>query len=86
MFFTCLRPFFQNAIYKFSLYIFLGDKKTLVEQLDDLKDELNEIDEISQNIDITATKAQKIAMQGQMSIDEAEKVLDKIYEQLSVSF
>lgn len=60
-----------------------SEKKTLVEQLDDLRDQLNEIDEVSQNVDSTAANAQKITMQGQMSIDEAEKVLDKIYEQLS---
>lgn len=46
---------------------------------------MNEIDEISQNVDQTAINAQKITMQGQMSIDEAEKVLDKIHEQLNVS-
>ncbi|XP_033223143.1 laminin subunit gamma-1 isoform X2 [Belonocnema kinseyi] len=59
------------------------ENKTLAEQLDDLRDQLNEIDEVSENVDLTAANAQKITMQGQMSIGEAEQVLDKIYAQLS---
>lgn len=70
----------------FTMNYFLDENKTLAEQLDDLRDQLNEINEISENVDLTAANAQKITMQGQMSIDEAEKVLDKIHEQLSVSY
>ncbi|XP_012279283.1 laminin subunit gamma-1 [Orussus abietinus] len=60
-----------------------SDKKTLVEQLDELRDQLNQIEEISQNVDLTAAKAKRTTEEGLMSIDEAEKVLDKIHEQLT---
>lgn len=57
----------------------------MVEQLDDLRDQLNEIGQISQAVDLTASDAHKTTSEGLMSIDEAEKVLDKIHSQLTVS-
>ncbi|XP_014218984.1 laminin subunit gamma-1 isoform X2 [Copidosoma floridanum] len=60
-----------------------SDKKSLVEQLDELRDQLTEINETVQNVDQTAIDAGKTTSQGRMSIDEAEIVLDKIREQLT---
>lgn len=62
----------------------LGENKTLVEQLDELRDQLNEISEISQTVNLTASDAYKTTLEGLMNIDEAEKVLDKIHAQLTV--
>ncbi|XP_058793265.1 laminin subunit gamma-1 [Phymastichus coffea] len=59
------------------------DKKSLVEQLDELHEQLHDINETIQNIDQTAIEANRTTSQGRMSIDEAEKVLDKILEQLT---
>lgn len=61
------------------------ENKTLVEQLDELRDQLNEIGEISETVDLTAEEARKTILEGLTSIDEAEKVLDKIHEQSTVS-
>lgn len=55
-----------------------------MEQLDELRDQLNEIDQISQTVDLTASEAHKTTSKGLMSIEEAEKVLDKIHAQLTV--
>lgn len=63
-----------------------SDKKTLVEQLAELRDTLMEISETLTNADETAADAKRTALQGQMSIDEAEKVLEKIHDQLAVSY
>ena len=60
-----------------------NENKTLVEQLDELRDQLNEIGEISLTVNLTAADAYKTASEGLMSIDEAEKVLDKIHGQLT---
>ena len=57
----------------------------MVEQLDELRYQLNEIDTISRNVDLTVEDAKKKTKQGEMSISEAEKVLQKIYNQLSVN-
>lgn len=62
----------------------LGENKTLVEQLDELRDQLNEISEISHTVNLTASDAYKTTLEGLMNIDEAEKVLDKIHAQLTV--
>lgn len=55
-----------------------------MEQLDELRDQLNEISEISHTVNLTASDAYKITLEGLMNIDEAEKVLDKIHAQLTV--
>ncbi|KAG7211484.1 hypothetical protein KM043_010758 [Ampulex compressa] len=60
-----------------------SENKTLVEQLDDLRDQLDAISEISLSVNLTAAEAQNTTMEGLMSIDEAEKVLDKIHDQLT---
>ncbi|CAL7935288.1 unnamed protein product [Xylocopa violacea] len=60
-----------------------NENKTLVEQLDELRDQLNEIGHISQAVDLTASDAHKISTEGLMNIEEAEKVLDKIHAQLT---
>lgn len=57
----------------------------MVEQLDELREQLNKIDKIYQTVDVTANDARDIIEEGLISIDEAEKVLDKIYEQLTVN-
>lgn len=62
----------------------LGENKTLVEQLDELRDQLNEIEEIAQTVNLTAFDAHRTTLEGLMNIDEAEKVLDKIHAQLTV--
>lgn len=61
-----------------------GENKTLVEQLDELRDQLNEMGQISQSVDLIASDAHKTTSEGLMNIDEAEKVLDKIHGQLTV--
>ncbi|XP_046413039.1 laminin subunit gamma-1 [Neodiprion fabricii] len=60
-----------------------SNKKSLVEQLDELRNLLNEIDYNSQEVDSIADGANETATNGQMSIEEAETVLDTIHEQLS---
>ncbi|XP_076248690.1 laminin subunit gamma-1 [Calliopsis andreniformis] len=60
-----------------------SENKTLVEQLDELRDQLNEIGEISQTVDLTAAEANKTISEGLTTIDEAGKVLDKIHAQLT---
>ncbi|XP_067209558.1 laminin subunit gamma-1 isoform X2 [Linepithema humile] len=60
-----------------------SENKTLVEQLDELREQLNTIDKIYQTVDVTTDDARDITEEGLTSIDEAEKVLDKIYEQLT---
>ncbi|XP_033323034.2 laminin subunit gamma-1 isoform X1 [Megalopta genalis] len=60
-----------------------SENKTLVEQLDELRDQLNEIVDISQTVDLTASEVQKTTSKGLTSIEEAEKVLDKIHAQLT---
>lgn len=55
-----------------------------MEQLDEMREQLNTIDKIYQTVDVTANDARDITEEGLTSIDEAEKVLDKIYEQLTV--
>lgn len=62
-----------------------GENKTLVEQLDELRDQLDAIGKIYQTVSVTADDARDIATEGLTNIDEAEKVLDKTYEQLTVS-
>lgn len=62
-----------------------GENKTLVEQLDELRKQLNTIDKIYQTVDVRTNDARDITEEGLTSIDEAEKVLDKIYEQLTVN-
>lgn len=57
----------------------------MVEQLGELREQLNTIDKIYQTVDVTANDARDITEEGLMSIDEAEKILDKIHEQLTVS-
>lgn len=59
------------------------EKKTPVEQLDDLRDQLNKIEETSRTVDLTAENAKKTTTEGRTSIDDAETVLDKIHEQLT---
>ncbi|XP_014222768.1 laminin subunit gamma-1 isoform X2 [Trichogramma pretiosum] len=59
-----------------------GDKKTLVEQMDDLRDQLASIHNTIQGVDQTALDAKKTASQAEMSIDEAEKIFDKLREQI----
>ena len=56
----------------------------MVEQLGELRDQLNEIEEIAQTVNLTASDAHKTTSEGLMNIDEAEKVLDKIHAQLTV--
>ncbi|KAK0177645.1 hypothetical protein PV328_001679 [Microctonus aethiopoides] len=60
-----------------------SENKTLVEQLDDLRDQLNQIELVSQVVDVTAKDARITTNEGLTSIDEAENVLDKIHEQLT---
>lgn len=60
-----------------------NENKTLVEQLDELREQLNEIGQISQTVVLTTADANKTILNGLMSIDEAEKVLDKIHAQLT---
>ncbi|KAH0534833.1 laminin subunit gamma-1 [Cotesia glomerata] len=60
-----------------------SENKTLVEQLDDLRDQLNQIEKISQSVDVTAQDAKRKTNEGLTSIEEAESVLDKIHEQLT---
>ncbi|XP_011142346.1 laminin subunit gamma-1 [Harpegnathos saltator] len=60
-----------------------SENKTLVEQLDELRDQLNAIDEIYQTVNVTANDARDIIEDGLVNIDEAEKVLDKTYEHLT---
>lgn len=55
-----------------------------MEQLDELREQLNEIGQISQTVVLTTADANKTILNGLMSIDEAEKVLDKIHAQLTV--
>lgn len=59
------------------------NNKTLAEQLDELREQLNTIDKIYQTVDVTANDARDITEEGLTSIDEAERVLDKIHEQLT---
>jgi len=66
-------------------YLSLGENKTLVEQLDELREQLNTIDNIYQTVDVTANDARDTTEEGLTSIDEAEKILDKIHEQLTVN-
>lgn len=56
-----------------------------MEQLDELREQLNTIDKIYQTVDVTANDARDIIEEGLTSIEEAEKILDKIYEQLTVN-
>lgn len=56
-----------------------------MEQLDELRDQFNAIDKIYQTVDVTSIDARDIIEDGLLNIDEAEKVLDKIHEQLTVS-
>ena len=44
-----------------------------MEQLDELRDQLNEIDEIAQTVNLTAFDAHRTTLEGLMNIDEAEK-------------
>lgn len=60
-----------------------SENKTLVEQLDELHKQLNMIDEIYQTVNVQADETRNVTDLGLMSIDEAEKVLDKIHEQLT---
>ncbi|KAH0945533.1 hypothetical protein HN011_010340 [Eciton burchellii] len=60
-----------------------SENKTLVEQLDELREQLNTIDNIYQTVDVTANDARDTTEEGLTSIDEAEKILDKIHEQLT---
>lgn len=53
--------------------------------MDELREQLNTIDKIYQTVDVTASDARDITEEGLINIDEAEKVLDKIYEQLTVN-
>ncbi|XP_024947566.1 laminin subunit gamma-1 isoform X2 [Cephus cinctus] len=60
-----------------------NENKTLVEQLGELNEQLNEIEETLENVVSTAEDAGATTQEGLLSIDEAEKVLDKIHEQLA---
>lgn len=71
--------------FSFFLNFFPDENKTLVEQLDELRDQLNQIEKISQSVDATAEDARRTTNEGLTSIDEAERVLDQIYEQLTVT-
>lgn len=55
-----------------------------MDQLIDLRDQLTDINNTLRNIDQTVIDTKRTTAQGKISIDEAEKVLDKIYEQLGV--
>jgi hypothetical protein len=73
-------------IFFFKAAIFVsGENKTLVEQLDELREQLNTIDKIYQTVDVTTNDVDDITEEGLMSIAEAENVLDKIHEQLTVN-
>lgn len=50
-----------------------------------MRDQLDAIDKIYQTVNVTANDARDITKEGLTNIDEAEKVLDKTYEQLTVS-
>lgn len=54
--------------------------------MDDFRAQLNEIENISRNIDLTAEDANRTTVEGRTSIEEAEMVLDQIHEQLTVSY
>lgn len=58
------------------------ENKTLAEQLDELREQLNTIDKIYQTVDVTASDARDITEEGLTNMDEAEKVLDIIFDQL----
>lgn len=60
-----------------------SENKTLVEQINELKEQLNQIDKISQSVDVTIQDANRTTHEGLSNIEEAENVLDKIYEQLN---
>ncbi|XP_076636198.1 laminin subunit gamma-1 isoform X1 [Colletes latitarsis] len=60
-----------------------NENKTLVEQLDELHDQLNEIGQISQTVDLTISDANDTTAEGLTNIEEAERVLDKIHAQLT---
>lgn len=64
--------------------MFSDENKTLVEQLDDLRDQLNEILETSNSVDLIVKDAQRKTSQGDVNIAEAEKILEKIQLQLRV--
>jgi len=57
----------------------------LAEQLDELREQLNTIDKIYQTVDVTASDARDITEEGLTNMDEAEKVLDIIFDQLKVN-
>jgi len=89
---TIWKKYYKNLdfvlinIVKKKINIFItGENKTLVEQLDELREQLNTIDKVYQTVDVTANDARDITEEGLTNIDEAEKVLDKIYEQLTVN-
>lgn len=55
-----------------------------MEQLDDLRHQLNEIDTTSRNSNIVIEDVREKTKQAEKSIAEAESVSDKIYAQLKV--
>lgn len=55
-----------------------------MEQLDELREQLKAIDKIYQTVNVTAIDARDIIEEGGISINDAEKVLDKILVQLTV--
>lgn len=82
--YICMYVYYERFV-KTDIDLPSGENKTLVEQLDELREQLNTIDKIYQTVDVTANDARDITEEGLTSIDEAEKILDKIHEQLTVS-
>lgn len=58
------------------------ENKTLAEQLDELREQLDTIDKIYQTVNVTASDARDITEEGLTNMYEAEKVLDRIFDQL----
>lgn len=59
-----------------------NDNKTLVEQIDDLKNQLNQIDKLTTNINATIDSANRTTQDGLLNIIDAETILDNIHEKL----
>lgn len=57
-----------------------------MEQLADLREQLDNIEELSRSVDSNAIEANRTTSEGGVSIEEADLVLERIHEQLSVSF
>lgn len=57
----------------------------MAEQLDELREQLDTIDKIYQTVNVTASDARDITEEGLTNMYEAEKVLDRIFDQLKVN-